>query len=109
MTNSKKNKGIIVVSLSEKIYRNLSKISFAKTRLPKNTYTDTHFHWFISLYLVYNMGSLVTNDTEIPMPKRALVIVLPFCNHTWSNKKGSSKECYIADLSPVHGKHLIYE
>lgn len=109
MANTKKKKGIITIPLSMKIYRILDKISFAKTRVPKGSHTDTHFHRFFSMYLVENMNSLLTKNDEIRLPQRALVIVLPFVNHTWSNKTGLSEECFVSDLSPAHGKHFIYD
>ena len=106
--NSERQKGIITISLPEKLYRVLNKISFAKTRVPKGAHTDTHYHRFFSLYLVEKMDSLKIETKEIKMPARALVIVLPFVNHTWSNESGQSEECYVSDLSPSHGEHLIF-
>ena len=107
--NSNSRKGFITIPLSEKTYNFLSKISFAKTRVPKGANTDTHKHRFFSAYLVKNMDSLWTDRNEIKMPERALVIVLPFVNHTWSNKVGTTDDCYVSDLSPAHGKHLLYQ
>lgn len=106
--NNKAGKGIITISLPKKLYRFLDKIAFAKTRVPKGAHTDTHYHRFFSLYLVENMYSLKINGNEIEMPRRALVIVLPFIDHTWSNIFGTSQECYVSDLSPSHGEHLIF-
>lgn len=107
--NSKREKGFITIPLSERSYNFLSKLSFAKTRVPKGAHTDTHKHRFLSAYLVKNMDSLWTDRNEIKMPERALVIVLPFVNHTWSNKLGMTEDCYVSDLSPAHGKHLLYQ
>jgi hypothetical protein len=107
--NSNSRKGFITIPLSEKTYNFLSKISFAKTRVPKGAKTDTHKHRFFSAYLVKNMDSLWTEKGIINMPERALVIVLPFVNHTWSNKVGTTDDCYVSDLSPVHGKHMLYQ
>ena len=108
MKTKEKIKGFITIPLSEKTYRFFDKIAFAKTRVPKGTYTDTHFHRFFSAYLVENMDSISTDKGAVKMPERALVIVLPFINHTWSNVKGYSENCYVSDLSPAHGKHLTY-
>lgn len=111
MSNQKSNKkmGFIVISLSEKAYNFFSKISFAKTQVPKGSYTDTHKHRFFSVYLIKNMEALWINKSEIRMPKQAMVIVLPFVNHTWSNKSGTAEDCFVSDLSPAHGKHLLYQ
>ena len=109
MATKKNKRGFITIPLSEKAYRFLNKISFAKTRVPKGSYTDTHFHRFFSMYLVQNMHCIKTDRGELVMPKRALVIVLPFVNHTWSNVSGNSEECFVSDLSPAHGKHIIYQ
>jgi hypothetical protein len=106
--NSRKQAGIITITLPVWVYRALDRISFAKTRVPKGTHTDTHHHRFFSLYLVENMNSLKTDGGECMMPERALVIVLPFVKHTWSNVSGSSQDCFVSDLSPSHGEHLIY-
>ena len=107
--NLKKKKGFTTIPLSEKTYNFLSKISFAKTRVPKGSHTDTHKHRFFSAYLVKNMESLWTDKGVNNMPNRALVIVLPFVNHTWSNKLGKTEDCFVSDLSPAHGKHLLYQ
>lgn len=109
MSTEKNKKGFITIPLSERTYKFFNRISFAKTRVPKGTYTDTHHHRFFSAYLVENMHSIKTDKGLLEMPKRALVIVLPFVNHTWSNVAGQSEECYVSDLSPAHGKHMIYD
>lgn len=107
--NSNSRKGFITIPLSEKTYNFFSKISFAKTRVHKGSHSDTHKHRFFSAYLVKNMEALWTDKGEIKMPDRALVIVLPFFNHTWSNKFGATEDCFVSDLSPSHGKHLLYQ
>ena len=106
---STKNKGFIIIPLAEKSYNFLSKISFAKTRIPKGSHTDTHRHRFFSAYLVKNMDALWTDRSKIKMPERAVVIVLPFINHTWSNKVGTTEDCFVSDLSPAHGRHLLFQ
>ena len=108
MTREDLTKGFITIRLSEKMYNFFSKISFAKARVPKGTHTDTHKHRFFSAYLVKNMEALLTNKAEIKMPKFAVVLVFPFVYHTWSNLKGFTEECFVSDLSPAHGEHLIY-
>lgn len=102
-------KGFIAITLSEKMFNILNKISFAKTRVPKGAHTDTHKHRFFSAYLIKNMEALWTDKQNITMPARGLVIVLPFVNHTWSNKGGATEDCYVSDLSPAHGTHLLYQ
>jgi hypothetical protein len=107
METKKMQKGIITIALPVWAHNLLNKVSFAKMRVPKGTFTDTHYHKFVSLYLVENMYSLKLDGGELKMPRLALVIVLPFVNHTWSNMFGTSSECYVGDLSPSHGEHLI--
>ena len=109
MKNEDLKKGFITIRLSEKMYNFFSKISFAKSRVPKGTHTDTHKHRFFSAYLVKNMDALLTDKREIKMPKFAVVLVLPFVNHTWSNIKGFTEDCFVSDLSPSHGEHIIYQ
>jgi len=103
-----KNRGFKTIELSERVYNILNKISFAKKQVKKGEHTDTHYHKFFSAYLVKNMESLRTDDGDITMPKFGLVLVYPKVNHTWINSKGSTDDCYVSDLSPAHGEHLIY-
>lgn len=99
---------IITIALSERVYNVLNKISFAKKTVPKGSWTDTHYHCFFSAYLTKNMEALKLDDAVIPMPEYALVVVLPFVNHTWTNEKGFTDDCAVSDLSPSHGEHVIY-
>ncbi|MCB1532864.1 MAG: hypothetical protein KDJ35_08340 [Alphaproteobacteria bacterium] len=105
----KSRRQIITIPLSERTYTILDKISFAKKQVPQGAHTDTHAHRFFSAYLVKNMEALKLDHSMIPMPRFGLVIVLPFVNHTWLNIKGNSNDCYVSDLSPAHGEHLIYK
>ncbi len=105
----KLNKKIITIKLSKKSYRFLDKISFAKKKVPQGSYTDTHYHRFFSAYLTKNMEGLKLDNSVLPMPQYALTIVLPFVNHTWLNKDGHTDDCYVSDLSPSHGEHVVYE
>jgi len=104
-----KNKGFKIIELTEKKYKFLSKISFAKQRVKIGEYTDTHKHRFFSAYLVKNMEALKTDMGKIKMPKYGLVIVYPKYNHTWINSNGYTNDCYVSDLSPAHGEHFVYE
>jgi hypothetical protein len=54
------------------------------------------------------MDAYATDRNVVKMPERALLIVMPFVNHTWSNKLETTEECYVSDLSPAYGKHLLY-
>lgn len=104
----KKLKGVITIPLSERTYRFLSRLSFAKTRVPKGAHTDTHKHRFFSAYLVKNMHELWGNSEKTRLPANALVIVLPRVDHTWSNQRGQVEDCYVSDLSPAHGRHELF-
>ena len=104
-----KNRGYKLIALSEKVFNLLNKLSFAKKRVPKGSYTDTHFHALFSAYLVENMEYLLIEKEKIKMPKFGLVIVYPKINHTWSNASGNTDNCYVSDLSPAHGEHVVYE
>jgi hypothetical protein len=105
----KLSKKIVTIKISEKVYSLLTRISFAKKRVPKGSWTDTHYHRFFSAYLIKNMEALKVDDMTIPMPKYGIVIVLPFINHTWINQTGNSEDCYVSDLSPGHKNHTIFK
>ncbi len=104
----KNGKKILTIKLSKRAYEILDGLSFAKKKVPKGSWTDTHYHKFFSAYLTKNMEALKLDQGGIPMPKYALVIVLPFVNHTWTNEKGNTDDCCVSDLSPAHGEHTVY-
>ena len=103
-----KNKGFKTIELSQNTYNSLNRLSFAKKQVPKGKHTDTHYHRFFSAYLVKNMEALRTDQGDIKMPQYGLILVYPKVNHTWVNSKGRTNDCYVSDLSPAHGEHLIY-
>lgn len=104
-----KSKGFKVIKLSEKVYNFLNRLSFAKKQVPKGSHTDTHFHRFFSAYLVKNMEALRIDSEDVNMPKYGLVLVYPKVNHTWVNSDGKTNDCYVSDLSPIHGEHFIHK
>ena len=107
----KKNnqKEFLTIPLSKGVYKVLNRISFAKKQVPVGHHTDTHFHRFFSAYLVKNMEGLRTEDTVTEMPKYALVLVFPRINHTWINSNGKTDNCFVSDLTPSHGEHLLFK
>lgn len=99
--------GYVVIPLSVQMLRLLGRIAYRKTRLPVGRKTETHRHTLFSFYIVENMDSLQTPRGLLPLPPRALVIVMPFIMHGWSNRTGQTQDSYVYDLTPMHGLHVI--
>jgi hypothetical protein len=100
-------KGYLIISLAPWALHFLGKIAHRKTQLPIGRKTETHKHRLFSFYLVENIKLLQTPFGELPLPPRALVIVMPFITHGWSNRSGRTHESYVYDLTPMHGPHMI--
>jgi len=100
-------KGYIIVSLSENMLYKIEKIAHRKTKIDIQEKTEKHIHKWFSFYIAENMYSLQTFKCELKIPSRSLVIVLPFVMHGWSNKKGTSHNCFVYDISPFHKPHII--
>ena len=100
-------KGYLIIPLAPWALRFLGRIAHRKTQLPVGKETDTHKHRLFSFYIVENMECLQTPHGEMPLPPRALVIVMPFITHGWSNRTGQTQGSYVYDLTPMHGPHVI--
>lgn len=99
--------GYLIIPLAPWAMRLLGRIAHRKTQLPIGKKTDTHKHRLFSFYFVENMASLQTPYGDLPLPPRALVIVMPFIMHGWSNFAGQTQHSYVYDLTPLHGPHEI--
>lgn len=106
-TVSALRKGYLIIPLALTVLRFLGWIAHRKTQLPIGKKTETHKHRLFSFYIVENMESLQTPHGELPLPRRALVIVMPFITHGWSNRSGQTQDSYVYDLTPMHGPHMI--
>jgi hypothetical protein len=100
-------KGYLIVPLAAWMLRFLGIIAYRKTQLAIGKKTETHKHFLFSFYIVENMKCLQTPRGELLLPPRALVIVMPFITHGWSNRVGETQESYVYDLTPMHGPHVI--
>ena len=100
-------KGYLIIPLAPWALRVLGRIAHRKTQLPVGKKTETHKHWLFSFYIVENMESLQTPHGDLPLPLRALVIVMPFITHGWSNRPGRIQQSFVYDLTPLHGPHVI--
>lgn len=100
-------KGYLIIALAPGALSFLGKIAHRKTPLPIGKKTETHKHRFFSFYIVENMESLQTPHGELALPPHALVIVMPFIMHGWSNRMGRTQDSYVYDLTPMHGPHVI--
>lgn len=99
--------GYIIVLLSASALSVLGRIAHRKTRMPFGKKTETHKHRWFSFYIVENMDSLETPRGDLRLPRRALVIVMPFIVHGWSNCAGQTQDSYVYDLTPMHRPHVI--
>jgi hypothetical protein len=106
-TSSGLRKGYLIIPLAPWVLRFLGRIAHRKTQLPIGKKTETHKHRLFSFYIVENLESLQTPRGELPLPPRALVIVMPFITHGWSNRSGRTEDSYVYDLTPMHGPHTI--
>src|SRR5882724_13286480 len=88
-------KGYLIIPLAAWALRLLGKIAHRKTQLPIGKETETHKHFLFSFYIVENMECLQTPHGELPLPPRALVIVMPFITHGWSNRTGQTQESHV--------------
>ena len=100
-------RGYLVIPLNKRVLSLLGWIAHRKTQLPIGTKTETHKHRLFSFYIIENMESLQTPHGELPLPPRALVIVMPFITHGWSNRTGQKQDSYVYDLTPMHGPHVV--
>ena len=101
------NRGYFIIPLASWALRLLAWMAHRKTQLPVGTKTETHKHRLFSFYIVENMECLQTPRGELPLPSRALVIVMPFITHGWSNRTGQRQDSYVYDLTPMHGPHAL--
>jgi len=100
-------RGYVILPLPKLTLDILGSVAFRKTRLPIGKSTETHKHRLFSFYIVENMECLQTPRGELPLPPRALVIVLPLITHGWSNRTGQWQDSYVYDLTPMHGPHVL--
>tara|TARA_R110002096_G_scaffold199379_3_gene383296 strand:- start:770 stop:1105 length:336 start_codon:yes stop_codon:yes gene_type:complete len=100
-------KGYLIIPLAPLALRFFDRIAHRKTQLPIGKKTDTHKHRLFSFYIVENMACLQTPYGELPLPRRALVVVMPFITHGWSNHSGQTEGSFVYDLTPMHGPHHI--
>ncbi len=100
-------KGYLIIPLAPLVLRFLGRIAHRKTQLAVGKKTETHKHRLFSFYIVENMESLQTPYGELSLPPRALVIVMPFITHGWSNRTGQRQDSYVYDLTPMHGPHVL--
>ena len=100
-------RGYLIISLSESMLGIFGKIAHRKTQLDIGKKTETHKHRLFSLYIVENMECLQTPHGELDLPPHALVIVMPFITHGWSNRTGQRHDSYVYDLTPMHGPHAL--
>jgi hypothetical protein len=101
-------RGYCIIPLTIFLLTLLSAISFRTTRIAIGRKTDTHTHLFFSFYIVSNMEKLQTPTGDLALPTHALVIVLPFILHGWSNLLGKTSNSFVYDLTPLHGPHHIH-
>src|SRR5690242_4670420 len=102
-------KGSFILPLPHKVLRLLGQIAYRKTQLPVGKQTEKHAHKFFSFYIVDKVQALRTKKTgrDLSLPNRALVIVLPFVEHGWTNRRGRTDDAFVYDLTPFHGEHVI--
>ena len=100
-------RGYCIIPLPQATLQILSRAAHRKTRISISKKTETHTHKLFSFYMVENMNILQTPNGEVQLPQRALVIVLPFALHGWSNESGHTEDCFVYDLSPFHKPHVI--
>jgi hypothetical protein len=100
-------KGYLTIPIATWMLSFLGRIAHRKTQLPIGKKTETHKHRLFSFYIVENMECLQTRYGNLPLPPRALVIVMPLITHGWSNCAGKTQDSYVYDLTPMHGPHVI--
>jgi len=99
--------GYLIIPVATWVLRVLGMIAHRKTQLSIGKKTETHKHRWFSFYIVENMDSLQTPRGDLPLPPRALVIVMPFIMHGWSNRTGQAQDSHVYDLTAMHGPHVI--
>jgi hypothetical protein len=101
-------KGVLVVPIPGALFRFLSRVAYRATRLSIGDRTVAHRHVFFSFYLAQKIKALAVGRGELTsLPKCALVIVLPFVMHSWTNAGGNSEESFVFDLTPLHRPHVF--
>jgi hypothetical protein len=82
------------------------RIAHRKTPLSSGTSTVSHKHKFFSFYFVKGIRFFQGPRGEVLLPERAMVVVLPFAPHAWSNRGGLATGC-VYDLTPAHAPHVF--
>jgi hypothetical protein len=100
-------RGYLLIPLGRTLMSVLDRVAYRKTRLLPGQKTETHRHRWFSFYVVEKMKALQTTGDDLPLPKRAMVIVLPFVLHGWTNQAGTERDTFVYDLSPLHGPHQL--
>lgn len=100
------SRGFWIVPLADRWMQIAARVAYRRTPLVTGQSTTCHIHKFFSFYFVKDIKALRTGAGDVPLPERAMVIVLPFSRHGWSNGKGTSTG-YVHDLTPAHGPHAI--
>jgi len=100
-------RGYLIIPLSERLLRGLGYIAYRKTRVARENKTETHTHKLFSFYVTEKMKALQTPSSDLKLPDRALVIVLPQVLHGWTNEEGETDRSFVYDLTPMHTPHVI--
>lgn len=100
------SRGFWIVPLADRVMNLAAKLAYRRTPLTAGQATSCHTHKFFSFYFVKNIKFLRSRSGEVSLPERAMVIVLPFSLHGWSNS-GQGGTGYVHDLTPAHGPHAM--
>ena len=106
MTIKALSRGFWIIPLADKLMRCAGRIAYRRTPLGTGESTVCHTHKFFSFYFVKDIPFLRSRRGQVRLPKRAMVIVLPFSLHGWSNEDGLTTG-YVHDLTPAHGPHAV--
>lgn len=102
------SKGVWIVPLPPAFFNLLSRIAYRATRISIGERTVGHRHVFFSFYLAKKIRALEDERGAVTLlPKSALVIVLPFVQHSWTNVKGAAEDAFVFDLTPLHRPHAF--
>lgn len=106
MTIEPLSRGFLIIPLADRLMNVAARLAYRRTPLTAGKSTCCHTHKFFSFYFVEDIKFLRSRNGEVALPKRAMVIVLPYSMHGWSNR-GKARTGYVHDLTPAHGPHAL--
>ena len=106
MQSQTPSRGFWIIPLPARWMDLAARLAYRRTPLTTGQCTSCHRHRFFSFYFVDGIKFLRSPGGDVSLPRKAMVIVLPFSVHGWSNREAANTG-YVHDLTAAHRPHAL--